>query len=302
MRKSFLCILVVMIMCMVGCVRNQPTENQIETPSKKPTNEESVDEIRDYKDGLLKETFSKETYIDIYVGTENPRDIEEHFEVESDYIFLDKENIGYNPKFFIDEDGRVIIWFTSADGQLIRLKEGQSYSKRSLIGNAHCYERDFDISDIIIESNSDHLIKLTSNGTVSMYKFGEETNRWKLPKETEYCGESYWEGNIFLDNKGNVYALRSKPTQMVKIAKDVDKVLNCEYQFTMDYFSQPLFKMKDETIKVYLNIDGEEFENYEDHLYGIDEIPEPMSEKKLKDLEEETINEMEKNKKELKEL
>lgn len=290
MKKSFLAICLISSLFMGGC----QVQQQEVKPVEPVTNEESDDEISAYKIGLAPVYYSKESYLSVYVDAKNTKEVENHYNVESNYIFLDKENIGYNPKFFVNKEGDVVVWFTSSEGQLFSLVEGQSYSKRKLLGNAHCYDKDMDVTDYIIECSSSNLIKVSKEGIVSLYEFGKETNRWEIPKDSEYCGESYWEGHIFLDKQGNVYALRIRPMQMVKIAENVDRVLTCNYQFTLDYFSQPLFRMKDKSIKVYLNPEEKDFDKYKEHLYEIDDVPKSLSERKIEELdreEEELIEE-----------
>lgn len=290
MKKSFLAICLISSLFMGGC----QVQQQEVKPVEPVTNEESDDEISAYKIGLAPVYYSKETYLSVYVDAKNTKEVENHYNVESNYIFLDKENIGYNPKFFVNKEGDVVVWFTSSEGQLFSLVEGQSYSKRQLLGNAHCYDKDMDVTDYIIESSASDLIKVSKEGIVSLYEFGKEINRWEIPKDSNYCGESYWEGHIFLDKQGNVYALRIRPMQMVKIAENVDRVLTCNYQFTLDYFSQPLFRMKDKSIKVYLNPEEKDFDKYKEHLYEIDDVPKSLSERKIEELdreEEELIEE-----------
>ena len=96
--------------------------------------------------------------------------------------------------------------------------------------------------------------------SVIQYEWGKEIKGDKLPLNTEYCGESSNLGFIF-KLRDDVYALTLDPMypkeyqhyEYIQIASNVQKVIETDYNFDNNNAkSQPLFLMKDNTVRAYV--------------------------------------------------
>ena len=89
---------------------------------------------------------------------------------------------------------------------------------------------------------------------VQQYRFGKVIDT--VPVQGTYCGNSFWVGFLFRDGS-DVYAVKWDRNQdkyySQVIAHDVEYVIDSDYCFGSDPWSQPLFLMKDGSIKCYID-------------------------------------------------
>ena len=143
-------------------------------------------------------------------------------------------------------------WFmyTTKRGHVLKEELTAQLGLGNTVGSLHYVHED----GIEIEGTESYsLIYFSEEGKVKLYQFGEVTEEYEIPKNSTYCGHSFWEGFIFhKDDK--VYALPYNTEEALLIAEDVKFVILSDYKFTSDRSSQPLFLMNDGTLKTYVGI------------------------------------------------
>ena len=166
----------------------------------------------------------------------------------------------YYPVVYRDSN-MLFLWYTTETGSLhfekihgYGLPAGGNYG-----GQVH-----IDISDeeIITSKYGYTTTYVQETGEFKVRQFGEVVDRYSVPKDSVYCGFSYFEGYIFR-NGTDVYALNAVDTHTTDgsvecIAHDVKYVVDADYYFGSDPWCQPLLLMNDGSLKCYVGWEGDE--------------------------------------------
>lgn len=158
----------------------------------------------------------------------------------------------YYPVIFRDGE-LLVLWYTNESGQLF-FKElyGDGVIKEKNGGNVH-----YVAADMIISNKHDQAINYSQKtGKIEILQFGKVINSFdQIPQNSVYCGYSKLEGYIF--RKGSdVYSLKftNDVPALTCIAHFVKYVIDCDYSYSSDYWSQPLFQMLDDDLRVYVRL------------------------------------------------
>ena len=176
------------------------------------------------------------------------------------------------------------------DGNELTLPDGQIYYYPVIIGNSvyfmdynsYLYRYKFSegAEELVncsihheINPENEELMSETVDGllaynhstsSISYWNMQKEIYNVKLPHDTVYAGFSEGEGYIFRSNS-DVYSFKDK--KLKKIATNVKLVVITDYGWTPDYYSQPLFLMNDNQLKVYCS----SIDKNQDYLYTVNE-------------------------------
>lgn len=128
------------------------------------------------------------------------------------------------------------------------------------------YYSNIHAEDDVLVSYANYALVLKGE-RLELWQFGEKVSEVSLPANSEYVGSSRWEGYIFRHEE-DVYAVQVEDEELIceAIAHGVDSVIVTDYRYTSDAFSQPLFLMKDGSIKVYCGWAGEGAADDQSHL------------------------------------
>ena len=174
----------------------------------------------------------------------------------------------YYPIVWRDENS-LILWYTTENGYVILKRLCGTWNDSNSVGSLH-----LQTEEKTIYSQQDYSLSYNQEtGRVTKWLFGKENFSYALPKGSEFCGFSNFEGYIFRDGT-DVYALRLRKNQnseeeaeIVCIAHNVQYVIEADYHFGSDPWSQPLFQMTDGSIKAYIGWEGnEDIPDSETHL------------------------------------
>lgn len=163
----------------------------------------------------------------------------------------------YYPVVFRD-GSQLILWYTSESGSLIFEKiTGMGSIGSNYGGEVHYNDSD---EDVISSKTNYTTTYVQETGEVKVYEFGKQTDSYSVPKNSVYCGFSYFEGYIFR-NGTDVYSLNAVDTHnvdgsVVCIAHNVKYVVDADYYYGSDPWCQPLFLMADGSIKAYIGWEG----------------------------------------------
>lgn len=153
----------------------------------------------------------------------------------------------YYPIVFKDKDSIIILYTTEYGTFDYEEVDGQNRALKSFYGNVH-----YDPQELleVLENNSASAVLYNfSTGEIERWKLGEKIQSFWVPEQSIYGGKSFWIGHLFR-NGSDVYAL-SKDS-VCKIATGVSKIIVCDYKYNSDAWSQPLFLMKDGSLKAYV--------------------------------------------------
>lgn len=158
----------------------------------------------------------------------------------------------YYPVIFRD-GALLVLWYTNESGQLF-FKElyGDGVIKEKNGGNVH-----YVAAEMIISNKHDQAITYSQEtGKIEILQFGKVINSFdQIPQNSVYCGYSKLEGYIF--RKGSdVYSLKftNNVPSLTCIAHFVKYVISADYCYDSEYWSQPIFQMLDDKIKVYVRL------------------------------------------------
>jgi len=166
----------------------------------------------------------------------------------------------YYPVVF-REGNSLILWYTAENGTLLFEK---LYGYEDIGGNYGGQVHHNTSDEEILSSKTDYTVTYDQKtGEVKLWKFGivEETYTG-IPKESVYCGFSFFEGYIFRTGT-DVYSLNAVDTYITDgvvkcIAHNVKYVIDADYYYGSDPWCQPLFQMTDGSIKCYVSWEGDE--------------------------------------------
>lgn len=123
------------------------------------------------------------------------------------------------------------------------------------IGNIHTYGLENSDDIACLESYRSYAYSLDNN-LLTKYAFGEMVVTRLIPEESIYCGLS--EGNGFIFRKGDsVFCISLDLVEAKNIATGVKMVLDAEYEYNSDAWSQPLLLMEDGSVKAYVQWEEE---------------------------------------------
>lgn len=163
---------------------------------------------------------------------------------------------GYYPIMF-NNSGKIIVCYATEDGIIVC---------NGLTGQRVNFLKDKE--ETLMLSPTELITYNYDEGKVEYWFLGKIKKIYKVPKKSIYSGHSFTEGYIFRSGT-DVYALYhneffDRKEGIVKIAENVKEVITCNYCYNPEqYFEQPVFKMTDGDIRVYIGeknkIDSENF-------------------------------------------
>ena len=156
----------------------------------------------------------------------------------------------YFPVLFFGNN-KVYVMYTSNIGYTF-YKELGNNSSTEFIGYLH--DPDKKPKDAIpVTSTEEYTILFSSSeNSFTAYQYGKEVDSCEIPEDSVYCGHSFFEGYI-IRTGSDVYAVNMFPIKNVTcIAHNVSYVLDSDYFYSTDRWSEPLFLMEDGTAKVYI--------------------------------------------------
>lgn len=241
-----------------------PTEDEIDI-SIFPEVEASSENINVYREEVSKR-FSSNKEDEFFISDEEWEAISNSF-TDSKYwyntfftTFSNLNGTSYNyyyPVLFRDGD-MLILWYTNESGNLL-FEKLQGYGN---IGGNYGGQLHHDTSDKeILANKTDYALTYTQEtGKVEVWQFGTLVKDYSVPKNSIYCGLSYFEGYIFR-NGTDVYSLKAENTRtndgsVECIAHNVQYVIDADYYYGSDPWCQPLFIMTDGSIKCYIGWEG----------------------------------------------
>jgi len=130
-----------------------------------------------------------------------------------------------------------------------------SKDREGYVGNIHTLglENADDIE--CLESYRSYAYSLDNN-LLTKYSFGEIVATSLIPDKSIYCGIS--EGNGFIFRNGDsVFCISLDLTETKTVATGVKMVLDTNYQYSHDAWSQPLLLMENGSIKAYVQWEKE---------------------------------------------
>ena len=164
----------------------------------------------------------------------------------------------YYPVVFRDGD-MLVLWYTTQSG---KLKFAKLHGNGSIESN-NGIELHIDISnEEIISSKFGYATTyIQETGEFKVWQFGEVFVSYSVPKNSIYCGFSFFEGYIFR-NGTDIYALNALDTYTTDgtvecIAHNVKYVIDADYYYGSGPWCQPLFIMKDGSVKCYIGWKGD---------------------------------------------
>lgn len=164
----------------------------------------------------------------------------------------------YYPVVFRDGDMLVLLYSSEYGSTSIEKIHGSGYIGSNYVGKIH-YDA-VDGERIIASEVNFKATYLEKTGEVKVWQFGKVIDRFSVPKNSIYCGFSYFEGYIFR-NGTDVYSLKAINSQDTDgsvecIAHNVRYVIDADYCYASDPWCQPLFLMTDGSIKCYIGWEG----------------------------------------------
>lgn len=156
------------------------------------------------------------------------------------------------------------MWYVNYDGEVRvevitgKISSGYLWQKR---GNVHYNSNDED--QVLISCTYFVITYDNSNGCISVWEMGENIRNHYIPANSIYAGKSDNEGFIFRYDS-DIYAVRDYGCYTHEfgvrvIAHNVEFVISTDYEADdPDTYSQPLFLMKDGTVKCYCTFYSDE--------------------------------------------
>ena len=180
----------------------------------------------------------------------------------------------YFPVLYKTQNG-IEMWYVDYDGEVRvegivgKLSSGYAWQKR---GNVHYNSND---DDVLVSCTYYAITYDNSTGCISVWEMGNNLRKHYVPTNSIYAGKSDNEGFIFR-NESDVYAVRDYGCYTHEfgvrvIAHNVEFVISTDYEADdPDTYSQPLFLMKDGTVKCYCTFYSDELSRPDDDENLID--------------------------------
>lgn len=180
----------------------------------------------------------------------------------------------YFPVLYKTQNG-IEMWYVDYDGEVRvegivgKLSSGYVWQKR---GNVHYNSND---DDVLVSCTYYAITYDNSTGCISVWEMGNNLRKHYVPTNSIYAGKSDNEGFIFR-NESDVYAVRDYGCYTHEfgvrvIAHNVEFVISTDYEADdPDTYSQPLFLMKDGTVKCYCTFYSDELSRPDDDENLID--------------------------------
>ena len=180
----------------------------------------------------------------------------------------------YFPVLYKTQNG-IEMWYVDYDGEVRvegivgKLSSGYVWQKR---GNVHYNSND---DDVLVSCTYYAITYDNSTGCISVWEMGNNLRKHYVPTNSIYAGKSGNEGFIFR-NESDVYAVRDYGCYTHEfgvrvIAHNVEFVISTDYEADdPDTYSQPLFLMKDGTVKCYCTFYSDELSRPDDDKNLID--------------------------------
>lgn len=162
----------------------------------------------------------------------------------------------YFPVIYKTQNG-IEMWYVDYDGEVRvevitgKISSGYIWQER---GNVHYNSNNDD--QVLISCTYFAITYDNSTGCISVWEVGDNIRKHYVPANSIYAGKSDNEGFIFR-NDSDVYAVRDYGCYTHEfgvrvIAHNVEFVISTDYEADdPDTYSQPLFFMKDGTVKCY---------------------------------------------------
>lgn len=258
MMKKILTAILIMILAvslLAACTNNEATVNEPDTKKVVKASEPfdmEEEELRELYLKLYQEKSKDDEFIsDIEMKTYDEFDL---YIRNKEDGFVSSYNEMYNETrecyypIVIPDTSEVVIAYIDEYGKLC-------------VYNASTDRHDY--YDIIHVADGVEFIDTNANygvvydATVQLWEFGTKTAEVQIPADAKYVGYSYWEGYLFRSG-GDVYSVQIKEQEdgspkfvSEVIAHNVQEVLVTNYKLNSDAWEQPLFLMKDGTVKAY---------------------------------------------------
>ncbi len=181
----------------------------------------------------------------------------------------------YFPVLYKTSNG-IEMWYVDYDGEVRveaitgKLSSGYVWQKR---GNVHYNSNKED--QVLISCTYYAITYDSSTGCISVWEMGCNIRKHYIPINSIFAGKSDNEGFIFRSDS-DVYAVRDYGCYTHEfgvrvIAHNVEFVISTDYEADdPDLYSQPLFLMKDGTVKCYCTFYSDEFATPDDEENLID--------------------------------
>lgn len=175
---------------------------------------------------------------------------QEHLEIDGDYS--SEHNLYYPVEF--SEEVR-----TGYSGEFIVGVDKLGYLKVSWLnvgfGSAMVHEESLkDYEEIILRSPNCWVVYNPLLGEITKYDLTDGNQALGyVPKNSVFVGTSkVWNRLVFQKGSDIWFCEPDRKSEPYKICSDVDYVIDVDYDLTVDAPSEPLFMMKDGTVKAYL--------------------------------------------------
>ncbi|MBR6505128.1 MAG: hypothetical protein IKT41_05455 [Clostridia bacterium] len=253
-KLTTIAIITLMSICLLaGCTSQKEAIHDTEalTPVVVPFDKEEV-EIRD----LYLKLYAEKQEAENFISDEDAAIYEEYnlYIRNREVGFITSYNELYNetreyyyPIILSDKD-EVVIAYTDEYGKLCVYNASK---------DSHDYFRNIHVLEgtEFIDNCANYSIVYTGN-SVQAWDHCKLVAETTVPTDSIYTGFSYWEGYIFRNN-GDIYSVQLEKQEekftltSEAIAHKVKEVISTDYELNSDAWSQPLFLMKDGTVKAY---------------------------------------------------
>ena len=161
----------------------------------------------------------------------------------------------YNPR--LARDGHTILYVYS-DGTLNSLGAETGYA--TVANQYPTPNKEYGTYNVILSSPEVTVFWSEAERMIVEKSNNQIVRSEKLPEGSVYRGYSYWAGFIF-QSEDKVYSVFQPRAIMntILIAEGVDTVIATDYMLTSDAWSNPLFLMKDGSLKGYITWEKELF-------------------------------------------
>ncbi|MBQ6991858.1 MAG: hypothetical protein IJN50_02945 [Clostridia bacterium] len=198
----------------------------------------SEDEKEEYKQYLLSTYFHslREYYPQKELALEY--DYSKEYEVYYPIRFSNNSRVPFSGDIVmgVDLNGYLVVsWLSSENfGSAIVVEENLKEYEEVVLRSPNCW--------VVYNSLSGELLKY--------HLFNGEEPIGFVPKGSKYVGASN-RYDLYFQSEDKIYQMDSNGV-ITLLAQNVDFVIDCDYDLTVDAPSEPLFMMKDGTVKAYL--------------------------------------------------
>lgn len=220
--------------------------------------------LKEYRKEVIRRIESEDSFL----SEQESEILEEHEYYGGGRLWYKLENKGtismnmqswYAPIFYKDNNDDIILVLTDLENGMVLWRDINDlyYDPSAWIGNIHKDETEE--LDKIYELARNSLIEYdTKNQKINIWAYGELEKNFPLSENAKFVGKGEV-GELYFREKSKVYRFSyEKDWSYTLIADKVKEVVVTNYYFDYKHYCQPLFLMKDGTLKVYIEIEGVE--------------------------------------------